>query len=179
MPDATHPTSLQAPVSKQYSEIDIILNDIYNTDARMFIFGHIAQIRDFWYELKTTSSLPLHTKCGDPCWMHCLEHLDRIVESDIPIYSRLAYVELVSVLDALKRSIQKDRKMGLLKSSIGRRNAVVAMDIYVQAQKIKTDPKAIRKQLNNRVSIGKRWARLCGNSPLRLLFFSANAERMM
>lgn len=65
MLDATQPISLQAPVSKQYSEINIILNDIYNTDARRFIFGHIAQIRDFWYKLKTTLSLPLHTNCGD------------------------------------------------------------------------------------------------------------------
>jgi ribosomal protein S3 len=82
---------------------------------------------------------------------------------------------------SLKEIIANNRR-NVLKNN--RRDASVAIDIYVNAQDImpgsnESDLQELRKNLNKRIDLSNHWADLGGDAPLLLLTYSDKAEGIM
>ncbi|KAK4182214.1 hypothetical protein QBC35DRAFT_346206, partial [Podospora australis] len=133
----------------------------------------------FWFCLLSETTLPVNTRHTDIRWIKAFQHLDAIIGANMPLHTRLAYFRLDYVLESLKASVQADRRCGRVTPVTGRRNANVAMDIYVKAQPGMNHVRLMRKQLNKRLCISKRWARLSGRRPLLLSLYPATAERLV
>lgn len=100
-----------------------------------------------------------------------------ILSGNDTILRRLAYVQLVSLLDSLVDNIATDRARGFVHRATSYRNATIALDIYMSAQQRNaTSP---RSELLERKRTGQRWLQLAGPSPFTLILYSDVADQVM
>ncbi len=82
------------------------------------------------------------------------------------------------MIASLKEIIANDRRNSWKNN---RRDASVAIDVYVSAQRIvpgstEADLEKLRNNLNKRIDLSNHWADLGGIAPLLLLTYSDKAE---
>lgn len=154
---------------------------LLRNDVKPFFAQHCEDIFDCWVSLLCKTTLPLNISSMDNRIIIAFQALDEIIAGkDLhPLVSRLAYVQLSCFLSYLKRLVATDRRQGRISSKVGRRNSSVVMDLYLKAQKHIAHTTAVRKQLGRCVRIATRWAALAGTSPLLLVSYSNEAERIM
>ena len=79
-----------------------------------------------------------------------------ILSGNDTILRRLAYVQLVSLLDSLVDNIATDRARGFVYRATSYRNATIALDIYMSAQQRLTNATSPRSELLERKRTGQR-----------------------
>lgn len=152
-------------------------------DAEAFFREHIEEFYKFWLSLLDRTAFPPNVTFTDRRVVDAFKAVDNAITSRDNTYllSRLAYVRLASMIASLKEIIANDRRNSWKNN---RRDASVAIDVYVSAQRIvpgstEADLEKLRNNLNKRIDLSNHWADLGGIAPLLLLTYSDKAEGIM
>ena len=92
---------------------------------------------------------------------------------------RIAYIQLVRVIDAHKATAATDRLKGHTERAVGHGDSTVGIDTYLLLKGSCPAQPPSRSTLHDYYRIGKRWALLCGEAPLSVLVFSGTAKTIM
>lgn len=156
----------------------LVVQSLILPNARPDFAHSILDIYGFWLQLLRNTTLPRDIQCTDASVIHAFQNIDQIINNDSQL-SRLAFVQLARFMTSLRGVVAVDRKHGRIHTTVGYRNASVALDIYIKAQTQFDTPEAFRKKLNRRVRIAKRWDHLGGSSPLLLIVHSHVAGQLV
>lgn len=156
--------------------IEPSLPRLIRPDAGTIFEEHYHQICHVWTTILLNSSLAPDIKCTDVAVRSAFEFLDRVITGDAhALVKRLAYVQLTSLLRLVQEIIAVDRQNRLIRPKYGKPNVSVSIDIYLSIYEEGFPRSAILR----RVRRAKRWTDLAGPSPLLLLTFSEEAEKIM
>ncbi|KAH8743793.1 hypothetical protein F5883DRAFT_512125, partial [Diaporthe sp. PMI_573] len=165
------------------SKISRLAQQLIKHDAETFFAENMEGFYEFWLRLLVQTTFPPNIRFTDRRVLDAFRAVDSIITSRDNAYplSRLAYVRLANMTVSLKEIIANNRR-NVLKNN--RRDASVAIDIYVNAQDImpgsnESDLQELRKNLNKRIDLSNHWADLGGDAPLLLLTYSDKAEGIM
>lgn len=128
-----------------------------------------------WTSLLHITTPPINISVTQLNISHAVNILNAIIagkETSLP--ARFGYVQLSRFFDILEDRIKRDRSNGIISSKSGRRNASLAIDIFIGAQCVQAP--ASRTQIWSLRRIGVRWRALASQSDLLLLIFSDMAE---
>ncbi|KAH8747964.1 hypothetical protein F5883DRAFT_436876, partial [Diaporthe sp. PMI_573] len=123
------------------------------------------------------TTLPKNIACTDPAVTRAFQAVDRVIEGNEHRLARLGHTCLIRLLTTLEGIIASDRRHGRIQTSVGYRNASVALDLYIMARGEQQD--CARSKLYKRTRTAKRWFHLGGNSPLLLFAHADAAESIM
>lgn len=152
-----------------------ILKALIDPNAKQLFAEHCETIHKVWKELLEKTSLPDNTASTDSQVLERFRELDsRIRSTENRDISRLAYIQLTRMLAALGKKIQDDRRHGLIVGERSRRDATLAIDIYLRAT-----GRTSRGEVYKPTSLGNRWTAIAGRYPLLLVTFTDVAERIM
>lgn len=149
---------------------------LIRSDAREFVLTSYEDIYLAWTTLQQSTSFPSNIPCTDTRVASALSYLDAMItdRGNSHLLKRLAYVQLTRTVAALYELISNDRNV----RAWPRKRQVhsdVAVDIYLRAQ----TRKCRRNEILRRMSLGKRWFDLAGPSPLLVVTYSDDAERVV
>ena len=145
-------------------------------DADAIFTEHYHQICHVWTSILLRTSLAPDATCTDVSVRSAFEFLDGVVTGDAHVLvKRLAYLQLTTLLRGVQEIIAIDRQNRRIRPKYGKPNVSVSIDIYLSIQE-KGFP---RTAILRRVRRAKRWTDLAGPSPLLLLTFSEEAEKIM
>lgn len=150
---------------------------IARPDAKLDFAAHIFDIYKFWVQLSCDTTLPKDIACTDPAVTRAFQAVDRVIEGSENRLARLGHTRLIRLLATLEGIIAADRRHGRIQTSVGYRNASVALDLYIMARGEQQD--CARSKLHKRTRTAKRWFHLGGNSPLLLFAHTDAAENIM
>ena len=139
--------------------------------------GRLTLINGAYLIRQTT--IPINIKSSDPHILDAFRTIDNIILSPKDeLLKRIAYMQLMSVFNSLKKIVSADRSNGLIHRATGYRDATIAIDIYASAQKKENIP-LLRRKLLERKRSARRWLQLAGSSPFLLIAYSDIAERIV
>ncbi|PVH68627.1 hypothetical protein DL98DRAFT_578738 [Cadophora sp. DSE1049] len=92
---------------------------------------------------------------------------------------RFAYMNLARTIVDCKTVAATDRSQGNTYRSVGRRDATVAIDMYLKAKQDVSGETLKRSTLLGYCRAGRRWADLAGSSPLLVFILPQMAETMV
>lgn len=144
----------------------LVVESLLIPKAKNNFADNILNIYTFWLNIAHKTTLPRNITCTDPSVKAAFEALDQIIDHEQYQLQRIAYAALSSFMSFLQGVIAIDRKHGRIHTTVGYRNASVALDIYVAAQTRDGAPAAIRAKLNRRLRLARRWTCLRGSTPL-------------
>lgn len=160
-------------------DISQLAFSLIRSDAVDFFGQHLDDIFDFWMKILETSTLPSGIACNDPQVKYAFNALDGLIMTATDTLApRLANVQLDRMMGDLKSIITSSRQQGIIRSTVGRGNATIALDLYVSAQDTEGGEK-MKQRLQRRVRFARRWATLAASSPLLLVIFTREAERLV
>lgn len=145
-------------------------------DVTAFFATHFEEALDTWISILTQTTIPGNVASSDPCVIHAFRLLDNARGSGDPVRSRLAYIRLTQVFEAVEKNVARNRQHGRLpaeKRTRGYRNACIAVDIYIDAQEQAGTSRADVKEYRR---IARRWRILSGPSPLFIIIYTDAAE---
>ncbi|KAK2005925.1 hypothetical protein LZ32DRAFT_545025, partial [Colletotrichum eremochloae] len=127
-----------------------------------------------WISILGMTTLPENITSSDRRIVIAFKKLDSIIngQKSTQIMRRLAYIQLLSVFESLKRIVNSDRWDGLIKLRSGYGVSSVAMDIHMSAQV----PHTTRAMLLERTRFARRLRELVVHAPLFLVIYSVTAE---
>ena len=126
------------------------------------------------------TTVPINIKSSDPHILDAFRTIDNIILSPKDeLLKRIAYMQLMSVFNSLKKIVSADRLNGLIHRATGYRDATIAIDIYANAQEKKESIPSLRRKLLERKRSARRWLQLAGSSPFLLIAYSDMAERIV
>lgn len=155
----------------------VVAYGLLTADAKLVFAENMFDIYRFWLQLVQQTTLSPGMTCVDHGITMAFQAIDNVIDREGHRLARLAYVRLPVVMSALQGIISTDRKQGRIRTSVGYRNASVALDIYLSAQHNSTD--ATRKNIAKRARLAARWAALGGNFPLLLLSYPNAIENIV
>lgn len=161
------PTVTKATSSHARWDPRIVAHSLCGADAKLHFAQNIFDIYKFWLQLVHSTTLSRNMTSLDAGVLSAFQAIDAVIEGGANRLARLAYARLPPVMSALHSIISVDRKQGRIHSTVGYRNASVALDIYVSAQRKNTD--ATRRKLVKRSRLATRWAHLGGSYPLLMV----------
>ena len=140
--------------------------------------GRLTLINGAYLIRQTT--IPINIKSSDPHILDAFRTIDNIILSPKDeLLKRIAYMQLMSVFNSLKKIVSADRLNGLIHRATGYRDATIAIDIYANAQEKKESIPSLRRKLLERKRSARRWLQLAGSSPFLLIAYSDMAERIV
>lgn len=145
-------------------------------DAGTIFIEHHHQIFHIWTTILLKTSLAPDARCTDVSVRSAFEFLDGVITGDAhALIKRLAYLQLTTLLRVVQDIIAIDRQKRLIRPKYGKPNVSVSIDMYLSIHEKEFPRTAILR----RVRRAKRWTDLAGPSPLLLLTFSREAEKIM
>lgn len=156
--------------------IEVSFPRLIRPDAGTIFKEHHHEIFHVWTTILLKTSLAPDAKCTDVAVKSAFEFLDGIITGDAhALVKRLAYLQLTTLLRVVQDIIAIDRQKRLIRPKYGKPNVSVSIDVYLSIH----DKGFPRTAILRRVRRAKRWIDLAGPSPLLLLTFSREAEKIM
>jgi hypothetical protein len=156
-----------------------LCSTLVRTDASSSFDEKFESALNCWTSLLKETTINAKTSV-DPCITTVLKTLDGLFRAkESSLVKSFAYLRLLQVFDHLEQLITLERRHNLRHDKPGRRNASIAVDIYMSLQEKDVDTILHRRQLAERKRIARRWRMLAGPSPFFLLVYSDAAERIM
>lgn len=155
----------------------VVAQQLVRAEAKVTFAQNIFEIYKFWLQLVHSTTLSHNMTSMDAGVVAAFQAIDNVIESNAYRLARLAYARLPVVMSSLHAIISVDRKQGRIHTAAGYRNASVALDIYLSAQR--SGVGVMRKKLAKRVRLANRWAHLGGSQPLLLVSFPDVADNIM
>ncbi|KAK5997517.1 hypothetical protein PT974_02880 [Cladobotryum mycophilum] len=154
------------------------INTLMRQDALSFFKGHCQEINEFWSRLARKTTIPANTMLGDAIITSAFATIDDAIRhhGDRKWALRLAYVQLSRVLAFVKPIIAR---RGRLRRGVGKGDTSVLIDLYVKAQTEPFSPKELRRQVQSRMRIARRWADLISGSIFLATAYNNKAEMMI
>jgi hypothetical protein len=156
-------------------EITPITQRLIRNDATSFLKDNYQSICDDWTSLVKKTSLVV-SDAQNP--MMQLEILGSIITSrDTPaLMLRVAYVQLMPVVQTLKDAAAADRLAGRVPRKRGRRDTSVAIDNFLSFKAVRPDAKLFRRHLLRHTNTSRRLSLLTGPSLLLVCAFSDEVD---
>ena len=145
------------------------------------LFGRVLEpALASWISLLGQTTLPIAAPITFQDITNAINSLENAIafKEDTELLARLGHFRLSIFFDLLEERIQQDRRSGLIPSKSGRGNASIALDYYLHALNVGSDP-IQRGLLRERKRRGGRWRELAGPSVFLLLVYSDTAERFV
>lgn len=92
---------------------------------------------------------------------------------------RFAYFQLTWVVDAYKAVVAKERVQNKACRPVGKGDATVAINLYLEAKRKVSGVALRRSRLLGHCRTGRRWAALAGRAPLLILVFPHIADTIV
>ena len=182
----SYPT--EHPQEQQRSQKPVPMGQIISLSRKLIghdavnrFVGNCEKTLPEWLDLLSKTTPPNNMNSSDRRITSALNYIDTIITGKQGTYllRRLAYAQLTRLLDALEGIIKTDIENGLTDRERGCRNSSIALGIYMAAQGQRANVKEVRRRLIERRRLARRWAKLGGQSPLRLLIYSDAAESIV
>jgi hypothetical protein len=144
-------------------------------DAITFFDANMENFLGDWITVLERTNLPSNMASSDPYVITVFERLDGAIDAGQSTRSRLAYIQLMRVFQALERIIKAEMRARRIRSKTGKGKATVAMNIYRSAQ----PPHVSRHRPKKRKQIARWWTTFAGPSPLFATIYSEAAEKIV
>jgi hypothetical protein len=158
-----------------------LIQALIRNDAKQYFAEHCEEIHKALVLFLEKTTLPDTTSCSDSRVVNTIKTLDDLIKCPGDQYiSRLAYVQLTSILAALKERAKKDLRHGLVVGKLGKRGKrsqgsdTLAIDLHLSAT-----GRVDRDDIHGLTRLANRWAALAGRYPLLLVIFTGAAEKIM
>lgn len=148
--------------------------DLIRDEAIEFFDANIENLLGDCITIIKQTYLPSNMPSSDPYIITVFKLLDGTIDAGEIIRSRLAYVQLIRVFQALERIIDVERRARCIRRECGKGNATVAMQIYKSAQ----PPYVSRHGPQKRKQIARWWTTFAGPSPLFVTTHSEAVESL-
>jgi hypothetical protein len=160
-----------------------IARGLIRNDAVVRWVDNAEQIYNFWVALGKGAAIR-EQKNGletDEHVITAFQFLDSSLKESCSAnpLTRLAHVALVQKLDEVKELVEVNRLRGRVRPRSGYRNASIAMDLYLAAQRDVVDRSQARKQLHRRLRHSKRWTAIAGPCVFLVMIYGEEAEKIM
>lgn len=144
-------------------------------DAKQFFANNCEEIYGQWMNLLRNTTFPIGCSCLDKPVMDAIMAVhSAVTQSDNHLAKLLAYIRLSHMLICLKNIIKQDRRKGVFLREQRRKNATIAIELYMQATGINS-----KEQVHKLVRNVNRCAAFGKTVPLLLLVLSDDAVRIL
>lgn len=146
-----------------------------------FFATNCVEVITDWISLLRVTTLPSDIRSSDTRIINAFKAVDSIICGKATTYRlrRLAYVQLTRIFTILEYSIKSERESKQVHREPCRRDASVALDIYMMAQEDCGSPSALRRALQERKRTSRSWNDMAGPSPLFTMMYSEAAEQIV